>query len=71
MPGIENEFTSEEWERIRAHHKTQGMTFEVFLPESCAKCCVRSSPQASSRMPQKPPSWPYRTCRGLIVANSF
>jgi len=39
MPGIEieNEFTSEEWERIRTHHKPHGMAFEVFLPESCAK----------------------------------
>jgi hypothetical protein len=30
---FENEFTPEEWERIRAHIRARGMTFEVFLPE--------------------------------------
>jgi Arc/MetJ-type ribon-helix-helix transcriptional regulator len=34
---IENEFTPEEWERIRAYIQTRGMTFEVFLPESSAE----------------------------------
>lgn len=30
---FESEFTPEEWERIRAHIRARGMTFEVFLPE--------------------------------------
>ena len=30
------EFTPEQWERIRAHTRARGMTFEVFLPESLA-----------------------------------
>lgn len=30
---FENEFTPEQWERIRAHIRARGMTFEVFLPE--------------------------------------
>jgi antitoxin ParD1/3/4 len=32
----ENEFTPEQQERIRAHIRARGMTFEVFLPESIA-----------------------------------
>jgi hypothetical protein len=34
---IENEFTPDEWERIRAHIRDRGMTFEVFLPDSSAE----------------------------------
>lgn len=34
---VENEFTPEEWERIRAHLRARGMTFEVFLPERSAE----------------------------------
>jgi len=30
------EFTPEQWERIRAHIRARGMTFEVFLPEPLA-----------------------------------
>jgi hypothetical protein len=30
---FENKFTPKEWERIRAHIRARGMTFEVFLPE--------------------------------------
>jgi hypothetical protein len=30
------EFTPEQWERIRAHIRARGMTFEVFLPEAQA-----------------------------------
>jgi hypothetical protein len=40
-PGATNEkcsdeFTPEQWERIRTHIRTRGMTFEVFLPELLA-----------------------------------
>jgi Arc/MetJ-type ribon-helix-helix transcriptional regulator len=31
-----DEFTPEQWERISAHIRARGMTFEVFLPESQA-----------------------------------
>jgi len=31
-----DEFTAEQWERIRAHILARGMTFEVFLPEPLA-----------------------------------
>jgi hypothetical protein len=31
-----DEFTTEQWERIRAHIRARGLTFEVFLPESQA-----------------------------------
>lgn len=34
---FESEFTPEEWERIRAHIRARGMTFEVFLPEHSAE----------------------------------
>jgi Arc/MetJ-type ribon-helix-helix transcriptional regulator len=32
-----DEFTPEQWARIRAHIRARGMTFEVFLPESQAE----------------------------------
>ncbi len=32
-----DEFTPEQWERIRAHIRARGITFEVFLPESQAE----------------------------------
>jgi len=31
-----DEFTPEQWERIRAHIRARGMIFEVFLPEAQA-----------------------------------
>ena len=34
---LSDEFTPEEWERIRAHILARGMTFEVFLSESSAE----------------------------------
>jgi hypothetical protein len=30
-PFSSDEFTAEQWERIRAHIRARGMTFEVFL----------------------------------------
>jgi len=36
-PFSSDEFTPEQWERIRAHIRARGMTFEVFLPESQAE----------------------------------
>jgi hypothetical protein len=33
---VSGEFTPEQWERIRAHIRARGMTFEVFLPEPLA-----------------------------------
>jgi hypothetical protein len=35
-PPRDDDFTPEEQERIQAHIKARGMTFEVFLPESLA-----------------------------------
>jgi hypothetical protein len=35
-PDVDDEFTPEEHERIRAHIKARGMTFEMFLAESLA-----------------------------------
>jgi hypothetical protein len=32
-----NGFTTEQWERIRAHLRARGTTFEVFLPETQAE----------------------------------
>jgi Arc/MetJ-type ribon-helix-helix transcriptional regulator len=31
-----DEFSAEQWERIRAHIRARGMNFEVFLPQSQA-----------------------------------
>ena len=35
-PFSSDEFTAEQWERIRAHIRARGMRFEVFLPEPLA-----------------------------------
>jgi Arc/MetJ-type ribon-helix-helix transcriptional regulator len=35
-PSVDDEFTPEQWKRIRAHIKARGIAFEVFLPESLA-----------------------------------
>lgn len=34
---LKSEFTPEEWDRIHAHIRSRGMTFEVFLPEGQAQ----------------------------------